>query len=220
MCRFLIAKSVTKTNFAKLLNDFAIMCQKSKTQEGDWQGDGWGMGWREDNQWNSYHSLKPIWKDRERLKNVPLTNQIMIHARSASFAHQKGVIEYNQPHINKQYCFVFNGLVRGVKLTRPIKGKIGSQKILLLLIEQLKLSDPSKALKKTYDFISNHSEKIKGFNVGVGNGDNFYIISDFTEADEYFSLRLYNSSKLKIICSEELNGFNWKKIEKKMIVKI
>lgn len=217
MCRFLVVKSSQKQNHQKLINQFSLMCQKSKTLDGDWQGDGWGLVWLDqENNWQRYRSLKPVWKDKENQK-VPETNMLMVHARSATFKTQLGNLSFNQPYIKNKSAFVFNGHVRGVRLNQKVAGKVGAEKIFNLILRQNSHS-PAKAIKKVHQLINSKAEQIHGFNLGLTDKKYFYVFSDFTEGEEYFSIRSYNSKKLKMICSEEFGSFNWKKVIRNKVI--
>src|SRR3990167_11442589 len=130
MCRFLLCKSKQPIDPKKILGSFAKMAETSKAYDGDWQGDGWGFSWLENNKWHEYRSLKPIWKEKNKFSKFPRSYIFSIHVRSASFPQHKNNIEYNQPYINEFYSYVFNGLLRGVTLS--LSGDIGAQKIWLL----------------------------------------------------------------------------------------
>ena len=151
MCRFLLCKSKQPINPKKILCSFAKMAEKSKAYDGDWQGDGWGFSWLEDNKWQEYRALKPVWEEQEKFSKFPESYIFSIHARSASFPQHKNNIEYNQPYINESYSYVFNGLLKGVTLSLP--GDIGAQKIWLLLNYYLKNANLTQALYKTTEIL-------------------------------------------------------------------
>ena len=137
MCRFLLVKFKNKTSPADVLNSFAKMSEQSRTLDGDWQGDGWGVSWKDDKgEWQTTKSLSPIWMDKGVFPEIPPTSMLAVHARSASFPSQKGIIEFNQPFVEGGMAFVINGFLRGVNL-KNINGTIGAQKIWNLLKEEL-----------------------------------------------------------------------------------
>jgi len=219
MCRFLLAKTPTPSDYSQLLKDFVQMAKKSKTTEGDRQGDGWGYSWLdENNTWQSYHSLKPIWQDDGSLQLLPRTTQLIVHARSASFEHHKGMLSYNQPYLDKRSAFVFNGFVKGVRLNKPVSGKIGAQKIFNLILQNLQTRTPESALKKVHHLIKSNSKQVKGFNIGFSDSHNIYCLSDYRLNKKYFQLHYFNSEKIKIICSEQIGDFNWQEVPAEKVV--
>lgn len=207
MCRFLLAKSKETINVAKVLGNFADMCGQSRAPDGDRQEDGWGMAWIDRNEnWQNIKSLNPIWKDRSGFSRLPKTRMLVVHARSASFADQKGEIEYNQPFVNENKAFVFNGMLRGVKLPFRLEGKIGAQKIWSLL--------QKKSLENAQKLLHKHSNFIRGLNIGLASKNNISALCDYGEDDEYFTLRYASENGVSIICSEEIVGFDFAKMKK------
>ena len=92
--------------------------------------------------WQVQHSLAPIWTETDAVQHLPLTRHLLVHARSASFAHHKGNIAYSQPYVCGPYAFVFNGFLKGVRLPRRVPGAIGAEKIWSLVQAQLAQSVP------------------------------------------------------------------------------
>ncbi len=207
MCRFLLAKSKQPISPKKILNSFAKMAQKSKAFDGDWQGDGWGFSWLENNKWQQYQSLKPIWKDIGQFSKFPKSNIFSVHARSASFPEHKNNIEYNQPYINESYSYVFNGLLRGVTLSLP--GDIGAQKIWSLLNGYLKNINLTQALYKTTDILKKNSKNIQALNIGIAGKNTISAYCHYTKHPDYYSLKYSDNSDVKIICSEVIDGFSF-----------
>ena len=208
MCRFLLAKSKQPISPKKILGSFAKMAEKSKAYDGDWQGDGWGFSWLENNKWQEYRSLKPIWKDVKQFSKFPQSNIFSVHARSASFSEHKNNIEYNQPYINESYSYVFNGLLRGVTLSLP--GDIGAQKIWFLLNDYLNKMNLTQALSKTADILKKNSRNIQALNIGVAGKNTISAYCHYTEHPNYYSLQYSDNSDVKIICSEVIDGFNFR----------
>ena len=204
MCRFLLVKFDHSSEPQTLLSKFATMSQKSKALDGDWQGDGWGVAWlNEENMWQVKKSLSPVWEDTSVFPTIPSTRILVAHARSASFPHHKGVIEFNQPYISGKYAFVFNGLLRGVSL-QNIPGKIGAEKIWSLLQQELKESAPQEALEKVKKLLIENSKEIVALNMGLATPEGIYSLNHFTKHPEYYSLHQWNEDSTKIICSETL----------------
>lgn len=129
MCRFFMIKSETPLKIEGFLMKFSEVCKNSRTPDGDWQGDGWGISYTGDkNEWIIYKSINPIWEEKDQIKKIPESKFFLVHARSSSFENQRNFLEYNQPFIYEKYSFVFNGFVKGISLPFRVKGDIGSQK--------------------------------------------------------------------------------------------
>lgn len=211
MCRFLLAKFEQSQSATELLEKFAEMCRQSKSLDGDDQGDGWGLAYVEGGQWQKTSSLEPIWEDQAEFANLPKTTMLVAHARSASFPDQKGVLAYNQPFVYRQHVFVFNGLLQGVKLDRPIPGKIGSQKIWYLVKELLKQGkSPRQALSLTVDLLKQSSKRVQALNLGLATFDDFWASCNYDDpTSSYYQLQIYQNTKQKLVCSEPLPGFEF-----------
>lgn len=221
MCRFLIVKSKTPLAPHTLLADFARMCQASRTPEGDWQGDGWGMAWQKKGRWQLNKSLKPIWQDQDSFRQFSPTNLFLVHARSASFTDQKGILEYNQPYTDGNLAFVFNGLIRGVKFNSPVPGKIGAQKILWLLKNQLKDSFSLRSvLKNLHQLLLDSSTSLRGLNVGFIQGNTVAALCAYNENPDYFTLYYFKNQNLSIICSQPIGNYQYSKMQPGEIIKL
>lgn len=217
MCRFLLLKSKKPVNPQSFLNEFAIMAEKSKATDGDWQGDGWGFSWLDkNNKWQLYKSLKPIWKDIQSF-NLPagrhgrfsMTKMFAIHARSATFPQHKNNIDFNQPYLNGKYAFVFNGYLKGVTLSIP--GKIGAEKIWCLLQKTLKEKKPVEALEKVKNILKKNTKSIQALNIGFSDGKKIYALSYYSNHPEYYRLRYLKTRELSLISSEPIGEYNFSK---------
>lgn len=208
MCRFLLLKSKKSINPQSFLKEFAVMAEKSKATDGDWQGDGWGYSWlNKKNEWKLYRSLKPVWKDLSSFDSFPKTTMCAIHARSATFPQHKGNIEYNQPYIKKSLLFVFNGHLKGVTLSIP--GKIGAEKIWNLLQDSLKKRKPVEALEKVKNILKKNTKAIQALNIGFSDGKNIYAMNYYALHPEYFRLRYFRSKEISIIASEQVGDYDF-----------
>lgn len=214
MCRFLLVRSEEKIKPQELLSQFAAMCKVSRAPDGDWQGDGYGIAWKERGQWKLIKSLLPIWKDKDSFSKIPTTNLLVAHARSAGFPQHKGNIVYNQPYIEDSLCFVFNGLIRGVTIQRKLKGEIGAQKIFNLIIEELDNSKPDEALKIIDKLIVENSKKITGLNIGLVKDNRFYALCRYDGNKDYFSLHFVENDEVTLLCSQPLGKYDWKTMQK------
>lgn len=221
MCRFLIIKSRELIDPSIFLHDFAEMCKQCNAPDGDRQEDGWGVAIQQSKakgqaaDWLLEKSVDPIWKNRQRFRGLPKTKLLVAHARSASFKHQKNQIEYNQPYRKNELAFVFNGTLVGVKIKDRLKGEIGAQKIFSLICrENERGAVLSKALNDVYRRLQRSSQQMIGFNVGLVNHKEIFVVSDYVSHEDYFALRYYQDGDLTIVCSQEIGSFQFKKIAK------
>lgn len=218
MCRFLLIKSEKKRKMGKILHEFTDMAKESRTEDGDWQEDGWGVSWREKNKWKLFKSLSPIWEEKEKFDDIPETNLLVVHARSASFEKHKGKLDYNQPYIDDDFSFVFNGLLMGVKTERRVEGEIGAQKIWTLLKEELDDEEPSTALKKVHSFLKKSSKKINGLNIGLSDGKNIFALCGRHEVNGYFTLKRFVKDDFSMISSEEFGNYDFESLEEEEVI--
>ncbi len=211
MCRFLLAESEQPFQPQELVHKFAEMSRQSKSYDGDWQGDGGGISWFANNEWQGMTSLNPFWENADTFSQIPDTKQVVMHARSASFPDQKGILEYNQPYIAGKYAFVFNGMLKGVALPYRLDGKIGAQKIWSLVQKYLEDNSPVESLQKTVDLLNKHTREIQALNLGLADGTNIYSYTQFGSHPEYYNLRIYETPEMNIVCSEGLEGMDFVK---------
>ncbi len=208
-----MVKSKNPVKIEGMLEEFAEACQKSRTPDGDWQGDGWGISYLgKENEWLAKKSINPIWEEKDVFKLIPESRFFLIHARSSSFHNQKNNIEYNQPFISGKYSFVFNGFIRGVSLPFKIKGEIGSQKIWNLLRELLKKETPQKSLLLLKDIILKNSKTVHAFNIGLCDRSNIYALCYFESNPDYYSLFASKGSSTFIISSEKIYGYEFRNL--------
>ena len=205
MCRFLMAKSASPISPAFLLEDFADMAEKSRAPDGDRKADGWGAAWLDESgAWRSRTSTIPIWNDRPTFASIPMSRILLVHARSASFPGQKGVPAYNQPFVSESRAFVFNGLLHGVSLPRPVPGDIGAQKIWALLREREASTSAESALTGVTGLLERHCRRLQGLNVGVCDKKNLYAFCRFEGDGTYYQLYVHEAPGLSLVCSEPL----------------
>ncbi len=194
------------------------MCQESRTPDGGRQEDGFGIAYWDGQKWRVFKSLQPIWQRSEIFKKIPPTKFLVAHARSAGLVEQKGNLDYNQPYVNKDLCFVFNGLIRGVSFKTSIDGNIGAQKIFSLL--QKNQSQPSAALKNTFHLLSNHSRKVEAFNVGLISQEKISLVCHYENHPEYFKLHYLKSTGRTTVCSARLNSQKWRALQRGEIIEL
>lgn len=221
MCRFLLVKSRTSISPKQFLISFSQMARNSRSYDGDWQGDGWGISWLQNNLWQTQKFLSPVWEDSWVFANFPPTTLFSVHARSASFPSHKGNIEYNQPFIDKSYSFVFNGLLKGVSLSSDLPGDIGAQKIWFLLKKLLRRLPPDQALEKIKQIILKNSHQIQALNIGLSDQENIYALNFYSSHLGYYQLYCLKQNDIQIICSEKLTGeYKFKKITPNSVIKL
>lgn len=209
MCRFLLFRSLIPRQPLDLLTRFAQMAQGSPAAAGDWQGDGWGIAWVDPvHGWQIHKSLRPVWEDQAEFAGFPATQVLAVHARSASFPQHKELIAFNQPYLSPQYAFVFNGLLKGVKLPQRVPGMIGAQKLWHLLQESLATQPPVQALTTLYDTIRQHTQEIRALNLGlIDQQGRMVALSVFTQRPAYYQLQQCHTDDLTLLCSQPLPGY-------------
>lgn len=185
-----------------LIADFAESTSNCKSPDGDWQGDGWGICWLDNkSNWSLYKSLLPIWEDHAAFSQIPPTKYLLIHARGASFPGDKDSIHYNQPYHDEKYAFVFNGLLKNVKIPFMLDGKIGAQKIWSLLKKILSHENPQSALIKLQNTLLKYSASLCALNIGLCDKENIFSINLYEAYPDYYKLHYYSNQNISIISS-------------------
>ena len=214
MCRFLIVKSSYPVRIDELLKQFAQACFLSRTPDGDWQGDGWGISFlSEDGQWLIRKSLLPIWMETDVFSHFPQSKFFLVHARSASFPNQKGLIDFNQPFISFRYAFVFNGFIKGMSFPQTVQGNIGSQKLWRMLLKLLEEEeDPARAIPRLKEACLGQAKKVNALNIGFCDQRFVYALCYYECHPDYYTLYASNLPSLSFISSEKLAGFESQRI--------
>ena len=213
MCRFLLLSSQEPMEVGEVVEQFARMCEQSTCLDGDWQGDGWGVAWwEEDAGWSLHRSLAPIWTEAGDGGRVPATRRLVIHARAASFPQHKGDLAFAQPYVHGPYAFVFNGLIEGVRPPRGMKipGAIGAEKIWYLVRQRLeKGSAPQDALAWGYAFLERRSRRIQACNMGLSDGRRVVSHNGNPSGRTYYQLFQAQRRGVRLICSEPFGDWPW-----------
>jgi hypothetical protein len=137
-----------------------------------------------------------------------------VHARSASFAHHTGNIAYSQPYICAPYAFVFNGLLKGVRLPRRVPGTIGAEKIWWLVQEQLAQGvPPPQALATVYALLARHSRDMQACNMGLSDGETCVFYNGNPHGQAYYQLHQARQGALHLVCSEPFGPWEWQRYE-------
>jgi len=214
MCRFLMIKSQAAFQPKEIMSSFARMAQKSRAYDGDWQGDGWGIGWPEKGAfWRLKKSVQPIWTEQDTFSKVPESSLFLVHARSSSFPEHKNNLSYNQPFSEGRYAFLFNGMIRGVGLPFSVPGEIGSHKIWNVLLRLIEKKTPESALSRLKELLLKHSRCIQALNLGLSDGRKMYSLCYYEKHPEYYHLHIFDSRKLKMISSEPLEGYDFRPVD-------
>lgn len=205
MCR-LIAITGERFDANEHLYAFAQMCKQSK----EYQGHGWGCAWIENDRWVHHHSITPIWDDT--LPTIPETTRFVAHARSA-FRNEGITIENTMPFGDDHRAFVFNGELRGVRITS--EGRIGAEKIYTYATrfdEDLFVS-----VRRAVPIIEKRTEYIRAMNFAIATRERIIIVSHYNEDEAYFTLHRARDDTMTIVCSEPIMNLNWTPIPNRTI---
>jgi predicted glutamine amidotransferase len=196
MCRLLYIKSKNPISIPQQLHTFATIAQQSK----EYQGHGWGLAYLQDDEWNYYHNISPIWEDN--LHQFGETVLMLAHARSAY--QDRGIaVENNMPFYDQQYVYIFNGELHGVRI--KTEGRIGAEKI-FNFIRQLNRGNMAEAIIKAQTIIENRSSYIRAMNFIIADKEHVYVASRFNEDEDYFTMYYKQTASSLIICSEKYPG--------------
>ncbi len=197
MCRLLLFRAAEPQRLCDWLQPFAAMCERSP----EFQGHGWGMAWRNAaGDWQEHKQLEPIWQCA--LDGFGDTDFALVHARSA-FRDEGIELANNMPFSKERHVFIFNGELRGVRLSRP--GRIGAEKIFNTILGFHK-GDLTHALKRAVDLILQRTDYLRALNLLMTDGKRIYLASHFSETPEYFTLHQQRREGLDAFCSQPLNG--------------
>jgi hypothetical protein len=158
------------------------------------------------------HSVAPIWTETDTIQHLPRTHHLLVHARSASFAHHRGNIAYSQPYVWGSYAFVFNGFLHGVRLPRRVPGAIGAAKIWSLVQAQLTQSVPlPQALATVYAVLARSSRDIQACNMGLSDGHTYAFYNGNPHGQAYYQLHQARQGALHMVCSEPFGAWAWQR---------
>ncbi|MDP6559584.1 MAG: class II glutamine amidotransferase [Candidatus Binatia bacterium] len=204
MCRLLLVKAAHPFVIQEQLERLAHISKNNK----EYQGHGWGCAYLEDNMWRLYKNIKPIWEDD--LSQFGRSTLLLGHARSA-FKNEGITIENNMPFYDDPYVFIFNGELRGVRITE--EGRIGGEKI-FNVIKRLNKGDMLKGLKTGVDLIQKRTKYVRALNVILADKTTAYVASVFNEDPDYFTMHYKQVPDRLLICSEAPPGEDgWRKID-------
>lgn len=201
MCRILGLQAEQPVDAAPWIEAFARRCRDSQ----EYQGDGWGMSWRDNGSWRRYRSIRPIWEDTIELH---ATRLVLIHARSA-FRNEGIVVQNNMPFLSRDLAFVFNGELHGVRLSAP--GETGAARLLHLLqrFSAAAGGDTLAALARLDALIALRSDYVRALNIVVSDGHSLFINSRYSEDHDYFTLHtasVPSEQGMRIVSSETISA--------------
>lgn len=203
MCRILLVKSVQEVSIAEHLSGLAHIAKNSK----EYQGHGWGCAYLEGGGWKHYKNIKPIWEDD--LSEFGKTRLLLAHARSA-FKDEGITIENNMPFYDDRHVFIFNGELRGVRISE--QGRIGAEKI-FNFIKRFDHGNMLEALKRGTEAIRKRTKYIRAMNIIMANSSSVYVASVFNEDPDYFTMHYSEDGEKLVVASEVLPGNGrWEKI--------
>lgn len=195
MCRILYASADDAFSIGDLLQPFAAMSKNSR----EFQGHGWGCAWRDDNGWQLYHDIRPVWEDD--LAQFGSTRLLLVHARSA-FRDEGIVVENNMPFTDGESVFVFNGELRGVRIQS--EGRIGAEKI-YNYIRRFDRGDKCAATKRAVDIIQRRSAYVRALNLLLSDGEQSVLSTSYSEDPGYFQMYRKRAAGMDIVCSRPLD---------------
>jgi glutamine amidotransferase len=192
MCRLLAVRDAEPFAIPGQLRALAAIARHSR----EYQGDGWGCAWLDDERWHVYRSIAPIWEGR--LDRFGETRLLVAHARSA-FRNEGVAVENNMPFIEDDVAFVFNGELRGVRLNAP--GRIGAEK-LFHVIRKFGGSRDTERLGRAVEIVARRTAYVRAMNVVMGTRDGMRVVSRFGEDPDYFTMHLKRNGARLVVCSE------------------
>ncbi len=201
MCRLLYVRQKEEFKISYYLKRFAAIAEQSQ----EYQGHGWGCAFLKNGQWTHYKNSLPVWKDDlERFGNSSL---LIAHARSA-FRDEHISVENNMPFYDGNYVFIFNGELHGVKIRES--GRIGAEKIFNFM-KRFDRGNMQHALKKGRSILTERSRYIRAMNIIIASKEKVYVLSQFNENPDYYTLHYKQTEDKLVICSAPLDHeTNWK----------
>lgn len=191
MCRILAVLADRPVDARPLVDAFAERCRASR----EFQGDGWGVAWREAGGWRVFRTVRPIWE--ERAPALPPSTLFLVHARSA-FRNEGVAVENNMPFVEDDLAFAFNGELRGVRLKAP--GDTGAWRLFHLLKRFASTESDGdgpasvgagglETLRRLDGLVTRRTEYVRALNVVTSDGTRVWLNTRFGEDPDYFTLR-------------------------------
>jgi predicted glutamine amidotransferase len=196
MCRLLVIRDAEAFAISDQLRALAMIARHSR----EYQGDGWGCAWWDGHAWHAYRSVSPIWDDQ--LDRFGETRLLVAHARSA-FRNEGIAVENNMPFVEDGVAFVFNGELRGVRLSAP--GRIGADKLFYVL-RQLGGARDTAALARAIDIVVRRTAYVRAMNLVIVHQGGIRVVSRFSENPDYFTMHVKQDRARIAVCSEPFAG--------------
>lgn len=197
MCRILAIRARDPIDTAPLLERFAALARNSR----EYQGDGWGCAWWTGERWERHRTVTPIWEDD--LARFGAHRCFVAHARSA-FRNEGIEEQNNMPFMTGDAAFVFNGELRGVRMTEA--GRIGAEKLFNYL--QRVAPRGREAWRRAVDIVEARTRYVRAMNFVYARPGSFVVSSRFNEDPEYFTMAIRRDRASVIVCSEPLAGMD------------
>lgn len=208
MCRLLLVKSDREFEIAEQLERLAFIAKNSK----EFQGHGWGCAYLENGSWKHHKNIEPIWLDS--FETFGKSTLLLAHARSA-YKDEGITIENNMPFYDDRRVFIFNGELRGVRISE--EGRIGAEKI-FNFIKRFDHGQMLDALKRGVDVIDKRTRYIRAMNIILADADEVCVASIFNEDPDYFTMRYSTDGGKLVIASDVLPGNErWEKVENRTV---
>lgn len=196
MCRLLYIKSINPFEISDPLYKFARIAKNSK----EYQGHGWGLAFLNSEEWQFYKNITPIWEDN--LNQFGETKLMLAHARSA-FRDRDISLQNNMPFYDDHHVFIFNGELHGVRIKIP--GRIGAEKI-FNFIKRFDRGDLRQAIERGLSLIVERSNYVRAINFIIADKDIAYVVSQFNEDKDYFTMYYKETQQEVVICSEKYDN--------------
>jgi glutamine amidotransferase len=192
MCRLIAVHDRSPFSIDEMLRPLAIIARASK----EFQGDGWGCAWWDGASWARHRSIRPIWEDP--LTGFGSTTVLLGHARSA-YRNEGVAIENNMPFLDAASAFVFNGELRGVKISAG--NGIGAAKLFRFLRE-MGAETGLPRLRHAVEIVRRRSDYVRALNFVVATGPVLRVGSWFNEDPDYFTMHWKRELGRTVVSSE------------------
>ncbi len=203
MCRILAVQADEPVDPVPWIEAFAERCRASR----EYQGDGWGVAWRERDAWLRHRSVRPIWDDLPDV--LPGSRLFVVHARSA-FRNEGVAVENNMPFLEQDLAFAFNGELRGVRLAAP--GDTGAARLLHLFtrFRASAAGDGLAALARLDGVIASRTDYVRALNLVISDGRSIWVNAHHSEDPDYFTMHhawvdLGHGAVARAVTSERLS---------------
>ncbi len=196
MCRLLAVRNARPFAIEGELRALAGIARRSR----EYQGHGWGCAWLQDDGWQAYRNVNPIWEDD--LGRFGEATVLLAHARSA-YRDEGIAVENNMPFLSGQAAFVFNGELRGVRIREA--GRIGAEKLFRFLLKAGAAS-PRDGLRRAIEAVKARTRYVRAMNFVLAVPGAFQVYSCFSEDPGYFTVHLQRTESGVRVASDPFPG--------------